>query len=90
MILDTVDPDAGGLAEGTTRSFEIVGSSLWNSVLAMLRYGLPLIAAAAVLALVIFLVVTFVVARAELRAGRAALDPRPLVDPLASDVLGEW
>jgi hypothetical protein len=87
-------PDAQGtadaLAESSGASLSMVTEQFVGSISTIGAFILPIVA---VLVLVFFVVAALVAFRrvnAEVRSGRRALDPRHLVDPTASDVLGEW
>lgn len=82
--------DASGLAKGTAVSVDIVKDSLLGSFATIGGVLLPVLLGALVIA---FLAVCTWAGRrvaSEALQGRSAVDPRQLVDPSASDVLGEW
>lgn len=77
-------------AETSALTVSIIKDQALGSFLTMGRMVGPIVAVAVVV--VLFGAVLYFLRRAaaEARAGRQTLDPRPLVDPNASDVLGVW
>lgn len=87
---DPATEAGSGLADATGNSISIVGGAVVDSLLTTLGVMGPALAGAAVVAVVIASFVIVGRIRTEAALGRRSLDPRPLVDPTASDVLGEW
>lgn len=81
---------AGGLAEGAGASVDIVLSSLSGALLSTLAVVAPILIGAAVIVALVLTVVGARRVRREIAEARRQTDPRDLVDPNASDVLGEW
>lgn len=80
----------GSLGQGAGTSVKVVKDSTIGAFSSVLEVVAPLLAGAVVLAVIVAALVTVARIRREVRSGRQQLDPRTLVDPNASDVLGVW
>jgi hypothetical protein len=77
-------------AQTSALTVSVIKDQAVGSFVTMFRLVGPVVGVAIVLALIGLGVFLFRRVAAEVRRGRRTLDPRPLFDPSASDVLGEW